>query len=71
VVEAVLFLSHRLTEENTASLSELKTLIPGKPVLVCGNAPGLRNDLSEIDLSDFTVIAADGAAAILMGGHCA
>ncbi|RXA16575.1 DUF115 domain-containing protein [Methanosarcina sp. MSH10X1] len=64
--EAALFLSRRLTEQNTASLSELKTLISGKPVLVCGNAPGLRNELSEINFSDFTLIAADGAAAVLM-----
>ena len=64
--EAALFLSRMLTEKNTASLSELKAVISGKPVLVCGNAPKLRNDLSEIDLSAFTVIAADGAAAVLM-----
>jgi len=64
--EAALFLSHMLTEENTVSLSELKALISGKPVLVCGNAPRLRDDLSEINLSDFTVIVADGAAAVLM-----
>jgi uncharacterized Rossmann fold enzyme len=55
-----------LTRENTASLSELEAVISGKPVLVCGNAPGLRAELSKIDLSDFVVIAADGAAAVLM-----
>jgi len=64
--EVVLFLSRRLTKENTASLSELKALISGKPVLVCGNVPKLRDDLSEINFSDFTVIAADGAAAVFM-----
>jgi Uncharacterized Rossmann fold enzyme len=64
--KAALFLSHMLTEENTASLSELKAVISEKPVLVCGNAPKLRSDLSEISISDFTVIAADGAAAVLM-----
>jgi len=64
--KAALFLSRMLTEENTASLSELKAVISGKPVLVCGNAPKLRSDLSKINLSDFTVIAADGAAAVLM-----
>lgn len=64
--KAALFLSSRLTEENTASLSELKALISGKPVLVCGNAPKLRDDLSEINFLDFTIIAADGAAAVLM-----
>ncbi len=64
--KAALFLSRMLTEENTASLSKLRALISGKPVLVCGNAPRLRDDLSEINFSDFTVIAADGAAAVLI-----
>lgn len=64
--KAALFLSSMLTEGNTVSLSELKAIISGKSVLVCGNAPRLRSDLSEINLSDFTVIAADGAAAVLM-----
>ena len=64
--KAALFLSRMLTEKNTASLSELKAVISGKPVLVCGNAPKLRNDLSEITFSAFTIIAADGAAAVLM-----
>ncbi|MDD3874077.1 MAG: DUF115 domain-containing protein, partial [Methanosarcina sp.] len=32
----------------------------------CGNAPKLGDDLSEINFLDFTVIAADGAAAVLM-----
>jgi uncharacterized Rossmann fold enzyme len=64
--EAARFLSSMLTRENTASLSELEAVISGKSVLVCGNAPGLRAELSKIDLSDFVVIAADGAAAVLM-----
>lgn len=64
--EAARFLSLLLTRENTASLSELKDTISGKPVLVCGNAPGLRNELSKINLSAFVIIAADGAAAVLM-----
>ncbi len=64
--EAARFLSHMLTRENTASLSELKDTISGKPVLVCGNAPGLRAELAKIDLSSFVIVAADGAAAVLM-----
>ncbi|AKB25345.1 6-hydroxymethyl-7,8-dihydropterin pyrophosphokinase [Methanosarcina sp. MTP4] len=64
--EAARLLSKMLTEENTVSLSELNTTISGKPVLVCGNAPKLRAELSEIDLSSFVIIAADGAAAVLM-----
>ena len=64
--EAARFLSQKLTEKNTASLSELKDTVSGKPVLVCGNAPGLRKELLKIDLSAFVIIAADGAAAVLM-----
>ncbi|HOW15222.1 6-hydroxymethylpterin diphosphokinase MptE-like protein [Methanosarcina sp.] len=64
--EAARFLSGMLTEENTVSLSELESMISGKPVMVCGNAPGLRAELSKIKLSNFIIIAADGAAAVLM-----
>lgn len=64
--EAAKVLSRMLTEENTVSLSELKYLISEKSILVCGNAPKLRDDLSGIDSSEFTIIAADGAAAVLM-----
>ncbi|KKH45293.1 6-hydroxymethylpterin diphosphokinase MptE-like protein [Methanosarcina sp. 1.H.A.2.2] len=64
--EAARLLSQKLTERNTASLFELKDTVSGKPLLVCGNAPGLRNELSKIDLSAFVIVAADGAAAVLM-----
>lgn len=68
--EAARILSRMLTEKNTVSLSELKTAISGKPALICGNAPKLKKELSEINLSGFTVIAADGAAAVLMDTGC-
>ena len=64
--ESARILSRMLTDRNTVNLSELKTTIAGKTSLICGNAPGLRKELSEIDLSAFVVIAADGAAAVLM-----
>ncbi|KKG08697.1 6-hydroxymethylpterin diphosphokinase MptE-like protein [Methanosarcina sp. 2.H.A.1B.4] len=64
--EAARFLSQKLTEKNTASLSEIKDTISEKPLLVCGNAPGLRNELLKLDLSSFVIVAADGAAAVLM-----
>lgn len=63
--EAARFLSSMLTAENTVSLSELEAVVSGKTVLVCGNAPGLRAELSKIDLSAFAIVAADGAAAVL------
>lgn len=68
--EAARFLSRMLTEINTVSLSELKIAIYGKPALICGNAPNFRKELSEIDLSAFVIIAADGAAAVLMDIGC-
>jgi uncharacterized Rossmann fold enzyme len=68
--EASRILSSMLTEQNTASLSELRAAISGKPVLVCGNAPKLRKELSEFNLSAFVIIAADGAAAVLMDFRC-
>lgn len=68
--EAARSLSHMITTENTASLSELRDAISGKPVLVCGNAPGLSAELMEIGPSAFAVIAADGAAAVLMDMGC-
>ena len=55
-----------LTVKNTVSLSELEAVISEKPVLACGNAPGLRAELSKIDLSAFVIIAADGASAAFM-----
>ncbi len=64
--EAARFLSLMLTEKNTSNLSEIKDKISDKPVLVCGNAPALRNELLKLDLSSFVIIAADGAAAVLM-----
>lgn len=64
--EAARFLSLMLTEKNTSNLSEIKEKISERPVLVCGNAPGLRIELLKLDLSSFVIIAADGAAAVLM-----
>ena len=64
--EAARVLSRMLTEKNIVSLSELETIISGKSVLICGNAPKLRQDISEIDLSAFVVIAADGATTAFM-----
>ncbi|AKB71270.1 6-hydroxymethyl-7,8-dihydropterin pyrophosphokinase [Methanosarcina mazei C16] len=64
--KAATFLSSMLTVKNTVSLSELEAVISEKPVLACGNAPGLRAELSKIDLSAFVIIAADGASAAFM-----
>ncbi|HEY3274516.1 MAG TPA: 6-hydroxymethylpterin diphosphokinase MptE-like protein [Methanocella sp.] len=48
------------------ALARLKELIDGRDVLVCGKAPGLKDDLESIDRSKYTVIAADGATSTLL-----
>ena len=44
----------------------LKKAINGKDVLVCGKAPCLKDELKNIDLRKYVIIAADGATSILM-----
>jgi hypothetical protein len=55
-----------LNASNSADISELKVLIEGKDILVCGNAPVLAQELELINPADFVIIAADGATAVLV-----
>jgi uncharacterized Rossmann fold enzyme len=48
------------------SLDSLQTLIKSKDVLICGNAPTLKAELNDIELTDYCIIAADGATEVLM-----
>jgi hypothetical protein len=64
--QAAIILSAMLDTSNSADISELKVLIEGKDVLVCGNAPVLAQELELITPDDFVIIAADGATAILV-----
>ncbi|HIH86340.1 MAG TPA: DUF115 domain-containing protein [Methanosarcinales archaeon] len=48
------------------SILRLEALVRDRDVLVCGNAPTLEAELEEVQPEDFCVIAADGAAAVLM-----
>lgn len=56
--------------DDNLSLEELSNLIGGRDVLICGNAPQLAVDLTEVrstfDLEDVVVIAADGATTVLL-----
>lgn len=64
---AAQLLSSLLTVHGTVDISMLDKAIRGKDVLVCGNAPGLRDELRGIcDLADLVIVAADGAAAIVL-----
>jgi len=60
-------LSEMLFEiKRSASLKTLFELIKDNDVLVCGNAPCLGEDLLKIEPSEYCIIAADGATAVLM-----
>jgi len=63
---AAIILSRMLNLDNTVDVSVLSKLIAGKRVIVCGNAPCLKDQLEVTDLSGYTVIAADGATAVLI-----
>jgi uncharacterized Rossmann fold enzyme len=64
--KAALLLSQLLDQKASPGPDALKKLIYGKEVLVCGNAPTLAEDLDRLDLERYLVIAADGAAAVVM-----
>ena len=55
-----------LLETREDILAELQALIKGKQVIVCGNAPSLRDELRAHDARDRPIIAADGASAVLL-----
>ncbi|WP_340818075.1 6-hydroxymethylpterin diphosphokinase MptE-like protein [Methanolobus sp. WCC4] len=63
---AALILSGMLGPSNSVAISEIRKLVEGRDTLVCGNAPVLRDELELIDPDVFTIIAADGATAVLM-----
>lgn len=64
--QAALILSGMLKASNTIGALKLHQLIEGKDVLVCGNAPVLRDELELVNAGDFIIIAADGATAVLV-----
>ncbi|MCL7415019.1 MAG: DUF115 domain-containing protein [ANME-2 cluster archaeon] len=49
-----------------AQVDRLEALVQGKEILVCGNAPSLRAELEDVDLSGYCIIAADGATVHLL-----
>ncbi|WP_292469515.1 6-hydroxymethylpterin diphosphokinase MptE-like protein [Methanolobus sp.] len=64
--QAALILSGMLVSSNSVDVSDIRKLVKGADVLVCGNAPVLKDELELVDAADFTVVAADGAAAVLV-----
>ncbi|MDF2956367.1 MAG: 6-hydroxymethyl-7, partial [Candidatus Alkanophagales archaeon MCA70_species_2] len=47
-------------------VEELRKMIEGKSVLVCGAAPCLREELRSIDAFEYVVLAADGATSVVL-----
>ncbi|KAF5412247.1 MAG: 6-hydroxymethylpterin diphosphokinase MptE-like protein [Euryarchaeota archaeon] len=58
-------LSDLLNRDGTATLSNLREIVSGRDVAVCGNAPSLASDLQSIRQDQIT-IAADGATTVLL-----
>ena len=54
-----------LLHESAGTLADLRGIISGRDVAVCGNAPSLTSDLRSIK-QDQIIIAADGATTVLL-----
>ena len=57
-----------LLHERTGTPHDLRDIISGRDVAVCGNAPSLASDLQSIR-QDQVIIAADGATTVLMANR--
>ena len=44
----------------------LLDIVNGKDVIVCGNAPSLKDDIERLDCANFVIIVADGATTVVL-----
>lgn len=56
----------RILREQWPMLQAAKSIVAGQRVIVCGNAPNLDKELSEIREKNAVFLAADGATAVLL-----
>lgn len=63
--EAACVLSSLLNTIDRITLSELRDIIRGRDVVVCGNAPCLREDIRKTEPVDI-IVTADGATSVLL-----
>jgi len=63
--EAAYVLSSLLESIEQITPSDLQGIIRGRDVVICGNAPCLRDEIKKIKPSD-AVVAADGATSVLL-----
>ena len=57
-----------LLHGRAGALADLRGIISGRDVAVCGNAPSLASEIDSI-MPDQTIIAADGATTVLMASR--
>ncbi len=55
-----------MKKDEVAKIKDLQKAIKGKDVLVCGKAPTLADEIGNVDFKKYVIIAADGAASVLM-----
>ncbi len=53
-------------KNEVVGIKDLQKAIKGKDVLVCGKAPKLSDEIENVDFKKYVIIAADGAASVLM-----
>ncbi len=53
-------------KEEVVGTDALRKAVKGKDVLVCGKAPTLTDEIENVDFKKYVIIAADGAASVLM-----
>jgi uncharacterized Rossmann fold enzyme len=63
---AAIILSNMLDDSNSIEASVLSEIIDGRDILVCGNAPTLRDELDLVELDEYLIIVADGATSALI-----
>ncbi len=56
----------KLLDNRSPSTHRLRKLLHQKYIIVCGNAPSLKEELESVDVSNRTTIAADGATSTLL-----
>jgi len=56
----------KLLDNRSPSTQKLHEPLHQKSIIVCGNAPSLKEELDNVDISNHTIIAADGATSVLL-----
>ncbi len=66
LLSKILEMKSRKKIPEVMEIKELRKIISGRDVLVCGKAPGLRDDIKKFKIKKYLIIAADGATSILL-----